>query len=302
MNINDLNKEELEDWKKACKMSAQALEYGKLLIKKENNFLDVAKKTDEKIISLGGKIAFPSQISMNQIAAHFCPTKDNNPIFDNQIIKLDVGAHINGFIGDNACTVDLSGENNELVKASREALNNVIKIIKPEITLGEIGRTIQETIMNFGFSPVRNLSGHGLGKFEIHTNPNIPNYDNGDETEIKKGDVFAIEPFATNGHGIVIETSNPTVFSFVQKKPVRDMTTRQILKEIEHYKSLPFAKWWLEEKFPSFRVNLALRQLENLGIIKGYSPLAERDNGLVSQAENTILVKENKAVILTKSD
>ncbi len=299
MNINDLNKEELEDWKKACKISAQALAYGKLLIKKGNNLLDVTKKTDEKIIRLGGKIAFPSQVSMNQIAAHFCPTKNNNPVFDNQIVKLDVGAHINGFIGDNACTVDLSGENNELVKASREALNNAIKIIKPGITLEEIGRTIQETIMNFGFSPVRNLSGHGLGKFEVHTKPTVPNYNNGDETEIKKGDIFAIEPFATNGHGIVIETSNPTVFSFVQKKPVRDMTTRQILKEIGNYKGLPFAKWWLEEKFSLFRVNLALRQLENLGIIRGYPPLAERDNGLVSQAEHTILIEE-KAIVLTK--
>jgi len=301
MNINDLNKEELEELKKACKISAQALDYGKNLIKKCNNLLDVTKKTDEKIIRLGGKIAFPSQVSMNQIAAHFCPTKNNNPVFDNQIVKLDVGAHINGFIGDNACTVDLSGENNELVKASREALNNAIKIIEPGITLGELGRTIQETIMNFGFSPVRNLSGHGLGKFEVHTKPTVPNYDNGDETEIKKGDIFAIEPFATNGHGIVIETSNPTVFSFVQKKPVRDMTTRQILKKIENYKGLPFAKWWIEEKFPLFRVNLALRQLENLGIIKGYPPLAERDNGLISQAENTILV-DKKAIVLTKSD
>ncbi len=301
MNINDLNKEELEELKKACKISAQALDYGKNLIKKGNNLLDVTKKTDEKIIRLGGKIAFPSQVSMNQIAAHFCPTKNNNPVFDNQIVKLDVGAHINGFIGDNACTVDLSGENNELVKASREALNNAIKIIEPGITLGELGRTIQETIMNFGFSPVRNLSGHGLGKFEVHTKPTVPNYDNGDETEIKKGDIFAIEPFATNGHGIVIETSNPTVFSFVQKKPVRDMTTRQILKKIENYKGLPFAKWWIEEKFPLFRVNLALRQLENLGIIKGYPPLAERDNGLISQAENTILV-DKKAIVLTKSD
>jgi len=299
MNIDDLNKKELEDWKKACKISAQALDYGKSLIKKGNNLLDVTKKTDEKIISLGGKIAFPSQVSMDQIAAHFCPTKNNNPVFDNQVVKLDVGAHINGFIGDNACTVDLSGENNELVKASREALNNAIKIIKPGITLGELGRTIQETIMNFGFSPVRNLSGHGLGKFEVHTKPTVPNYNNGDETEIKKGDIFAMEPFATNGHGIVIETSNPTVFSFVQKKPVRDMITRQVLKKIENYKGLPFAKWWLEEKFPLFRVNLALRQLENLGIIKGYPPLAERDNGLVSQAENTILVDE-KAIVLTK--
>ncbi|MBA3064134.1 type II methionyl aminopeptidase [Candidatus Woesearchaeota archaeon] len=299
MNVSDLNKGELENWKKSCNIAAQALEYGKKLIKKGNNLLDVAKKTDEKIISLGGEIAFPSQISMNQIAAHFCPTKNNNPIFDNQIAKLDVGAHVNGFIGDNACTVDLSGENSELVKASINALNNAIKIIKPGITLAEIGRVIQGTIMDYGFAPVRNLSGHGLGKFEVHTNPTIPNYDNGDETEIKKGDIFAIEPFATDGYGIVIETSNPTVFSLVQKKPVRDMTTRQVLKEIEKYKRLPFAKWWLEEKFPLFRVNLALRQLENIGVIKGYPPLADRENGLVSQAEHTILVDE-KAIILTK--
>ncbi|MBU1204610.1 MAG: type II methionyl aminopeptidase [Nanoarchaeota archaeon] len=300
MNINELNKNELEDWKKACKIAARALYYGKSLIKKGNNLLDIARKTDEKIISLGGEIAFPSQISMNQIAAHFCPVKNNNPVLDNQIAKLDVGVHVNGFIGDNACTVDLSGENSKLVKASRDALNNAIKVIKPGITLAEIGRTIQETIMDFGFSPVRNLSGHGLGKFDVHTKPTIPNYDNGDETEIKKGDIFAIEPFATNGYGVVIETSNPTVFSLVQKKPVRDMTTRQVLKEIENYKGLPFAKWWLEEKFPLFRVNLALKQLENLGIIKGYPPLADRENGLVSQAEHTILVDE-KAIVLTKS-
>ncbi len=302
MNINELDKNDLDCWKKACKISAQSLDYGKNLIKKGNDLLDVARKTDEKIISLGGEIAFPSQISMNQIAAHFCPTKNNNPVFDNQIVKLDVGAHVNGFIGDNACTVNLSGKNSELVKASRNALNNAIKIIKPGIILAEIGREIQETIMNYGFAPVRNLSGHGLGKFEIHTKPTIPNYDNGDETEIKRGDIFAIEPFATDGYGIVIETSNPTVFSLVQKKPVRDMTTRNILKEIEKYKELPFAKWWLEEKFPLFRVNIALRQLENAGIIKGYPPLADRENGLVSQAEHTILVEENKAVILTKSD
>jgi len=294
-----MEQRELEDWKKACKMAAQALEYGRSLIKKGNNLLDVAKKTDEKIISLGGGIAFPSQISMNQIAAHFCPTKTNNPVLDNQVVKLDVGVHVNGYIGDNACTVDLSGQNSGLVKASRDALNNAIKIIKPGTTLAEIGKTIQETMMGFGFSPVRNLSGHGLGKYDVHTKPTIPNYDNGDETKLEKGQIFAIEPFATNGHGVVVETSNPTVFSLVQKKPVRDMTTRHVLKEIENYKKLPFAKWWLEEKFPAFRLNLALKQLENLGIIKGYPPLADRENGLVSQAEHTILIDE-KAVVLTK--
>ena len=156
--------------------------------------------------------------------------------------------------------------------------------------------------MNNGFAPVRNLSGHGLGKFEVHIRPTIPNYDNGDSTELKQGDVVAIEPFATNGEGIVIETSNPGVFALTNKKPVRDATTRIILKEIEKYKGLPFAKWWLEEKFPSFKVNFALKRLANNGIITEYSPLAEREKGLVSQAEHTILVEEKKAFVLTKTD
>jgi methionyl aminopeptidase len=302
MNINDISKDEVDDLRKACRIASEALEYGKILIKKDSDLLDIAKKVDEKILNLGGEIAFPSQLSMNDLAAHFCPTKNNNPVLDNQIIKLDVGAHINGFIGDNALTVDLSGENTELVNASRDALNNAIKTIKSGTTLGEIGATIQETIVNYGFAPVRNLSGHGLGKFEVHTKPTIPNYDNDNTTELKQGDVFAIEPFATIGEGIVIETSNPGVFALTNKKPVRDNTTRTILKEIEKYKGLPFAKWWLEEKFPSFKVNFALKRLSNTGMITEYPPLADREKGLVSQAEHTILVEKNKAVALTKSD
>ncbi len=302
MNVNEISKEDIDDLRKACKISSQALEYGKNLIKKDVYLFDIAESVDKKIINLGGEIAFPSQISMDDLAAHFCPTKNNNPILENQVVKLDVGAHINGFIGDNACTVDLSKENQELVKASRDALNNAIKIIKPGTTLGEIGKTIQETITGYGFAPVRNLSGHGLGKFQVHTSPTIPNYDNKDSTKLKQGDVFAIEPFATNGEGIVIETSNPGVFALANKKPVRDTTTRTILKHIEKYNGLPFAKSWLEKKFPSFKVNFALKRLSNAGIITEYPPLSEREKGIVSQAEHTILVEENKAIALTKND
>ncbi|MDD5086837.1 MAG: type II methionyl aminopeptidase [Candidatus Nanoarchaeia archaeon] len=301
MNINELSKEDVDDLRKACKIASQALEYGKKLIKKDVFLLDIAESVDKKIINLGGEIAFPSQLSMDDLAAHFCPTKNNNPVLENQVVKLDVGAHINGFIGDNACTVDLSKENQELVKASRDALNNAIKIIKPGTTLSEIGKVIQETIMGHGFAPVRNLSGHGLGKFQVHTSPTIPNYDNQDSTRLKQGDVFAIEPFATNGEGIVIETSNPNVFALTNKKPVRDMTTRIVLKEIEKYNGLPFAKSWLEKKFPSFKVNFALKQLANIGMITEYPPLAERGKGIVSQAEHTILVEGKKAAVLTEN-
>ncbi len=301
MNISSLSAEEAQELKKAGKIAAQALEFCKKNIKKGSNMLEAVKKTDQKILDMGGHPAFPSQISMDQIAAHFCPVKNDNPVFSGQLLKIDIGAHVNGFIGDNACTIDLSGENNDLAEASEDALKNAIKAIAPGVKICEIGRIIQETISGYGFSPIRNLGGHGLGRYSIHEKPTIPNYDNGDQREINEGDIFAVEPFATKGHGVVIETSNPTIFSFIKNKPVRDNTSRQILNEIRNYHNLPFAKWWLEEKYPSFKLNFALKQMANMGIIKEYPPLADSGSGLVSQAEHTILV-EDKARILTAAE
>lgn len=294
--------EQLEKYRKACRIAAEALAYGRSLIKKEALLLGAVEKTEERIFALGGKPAFPSQISLNHIAAHFCPDADDKTIFTDQLVKLDVGVHIDGFIGDTATTVDLSGKNSELVKASQEALEEAIKVIKPGATLSEIGEAIKNRISSYGFAPIRNLSGHALGEYNVHASPSIPNFNTGDKTELKKGQVIAIEPFATTGAGIVVDTSNPSVFSMIEKRPVRDMTSRQILDFIdENYGILPFAKRWLVTKFPLLRVNLALRQLTQVGAIRAYPPLAEKNKGLVSQFEHTVLVDE-KAEILTKID
>jgi methionyl aminopeptidase len=111
---------------------------------------------------------------------------------------------VNGFIGDNACTIDLSGNNAELTKASEDALAAAIAAIKEGITLGEIGQAIEGAITKRGFSPVRNLGGHGLDKYEIHTPPSIPNIANNDPIRLEKGQIVAIEPFATSGAGVVV--------------------------------------------------------------------------------------------------
>src|SRR3989338_4048261 len=112
--------ENLEKYRKVCKIAAEALKYGKGFIKKGNALLEVVEKAEEKIFQLGGKPAFPAQISLNHIAAHFCPDADDKTVFSDQLVKLDVGVHIDGFIGDIATTVDLSGKNSELMRASRE--------------------------------------------------------------------------------------------------------------------------------------------------------------------------------------
>ncbi len=290
---------ELDNYIKAGKIAAQALEYGKSLIKPGVLLVDIAEKVEAKIKELGGEPAFPVQISLNETAAHYCPEQDDKTILNDQLVCLDVGGSVDGFIGDNACTVDLSGKNNELVKASEEALKNAIAIIKPGVSLGEIGKVIEETITKYGFRPVKNLSGHGLERYNIHSEPTIPNYNTGDDTQLEDGQVIAIEPFATNGVGMIGEKGLPNVFQLIQKKPVRSAITREVLKEIENYKGTPFTMRWLIKKF-GLKARFALKELKNLECIKEYPPLVERSNGLVSQAEHTILVRE-KPVILTKA-
>jgi len=289
---------DIEKLKKAGKITAQIREYGAGLVKKDALMVEVLDKIEEKTIELGAKPAFPAQISCNQIAAHFCPDDEDKTKFSDELVCLDVGCHIDGFIGDTAITIDLSGKYTELIKSSEEALANAVKIIKPGITLGEIGKTIQETIQKYNFAPVKNLSGHGLGEYEVHTKPNIPNFDNGDQTQLENGMVFAIEPFASTGAGIVQDSGIATVFELVNKKPVRNMITRQVLKEIESYENLPFTTRWLTRKFGA-KAKYALKEMQQLDMLRSHPPLADRDKGMIAQAEHSILINDDKVIVLT---
>jgi methionyl aminopeptidase len=288
-----------EDYIKAGKITAEVREYGKGLVKKGNSLLDVTEKIEMKVKSLGANFAFPPQLSCDAIAAHFCPEKNDKIVFENQLVNLDVGIHVNGFIGDCACSIDLSGKYSELVKASEEALKEATKILQIGTKIGDIGRVIEDTILSFGFKPVRNLSGHGLGQYNIHDKPLIPNFNNEDKTTLKKGMVIAIEPFATNGVGLIEEKGDPSVFTLFGKKSVRVGFVRNIQKEIESFNGLPFTTRWLCSRFSENQVKYALNQLKSLGILKEYPPLVERGNGLVSQAENSFLI-DDKVVCLTK--
>ena len=282
---------------KAGKISAESIEYGKLLIKKGNSLLETTELIEKKIFELGGKPAFPVQISCDDIAAHFCAVEDDTTTFESQVVCLDLGVHVNGAIGDTAYTIDLSGKYSDLVKAAQKALEEALKIVNVGTELREIGKTIQDTIKSYGFNPVRNLSGHGLGLYDIHTSPTLPNFD---KTKLTKGMTFAIEPFSTAGAGIVGERGHPTVFMMQNKRNVRSPITREVIKEIERYENLPFAERWLTRKFGA-KANFALRELAQLGMIHQFPPLVETSKGIVAQAEHSIMIDEKGEVtVLTK--
>ena len=294
-----MEKSVLDSYLKAGKIVIEAREYGVTLIKAGASLKEVCDKIEDKIRSLKGELAFPVQISLNQVAAHYCPDDNDTVIFkQGDLAKLDIGVHINGYVADTAVSVDL-GNHAELMKASREALDNALKLIRPGVTLGEIGKVIQETISSHGFSPIKNLSGHGLGEYEIHTKPTIPNFDTGDTTKLKEDQVIAIEPFATTGQGMIFESTNPTIFSQIDQKPVRSPFAREILAYIQQYKALPFARRWLVRKFGAGKTSFALRELLQADILRAYPPLPEKADGLVSQFEHSVIVKD-KPIIYTR--
>lgn len=291
--------ENIEKWRETGKITAEALMFGKKLIKPGAKLIDVADAIDNKIISLGAKPAWPTQISLNEVAAHFTAEPADETILKDQLVSIDVGAHIDGFVGDTACTVDLSGKNAKLIEATKEALRNAIKTVAIGVEIREIGRVIEETIKKFGFLPIKNLSGHGISRWTIHDEPSIPNYDNGDKTVLKKGQIIAIEPFATTGGGMVDEADKGNLFSLTHPKPVRSPFAREILSFIsQNYQTLPFTTRWLTAKFGVGKTNLGLRELLLSGSLHAHPPLIEVSKGLVSVYEQTLLV-DDKVEVLT---
>lgn len=289
----------MKDWIKAGEIASEALEYGKNLIKKDKSVLEIVENIEAKIFQLGGKPAFPTNLSINEIAAHYSPVKDDFSIKEKDIVKLDVGVHVNGAIGDNAVTV---GSNKELIEASSEALNEAIKIIQIGTKLRDIGKVINKTISSYGFNPIKNLTGHSIELYEQHAGLSIPNYDNNDNFKLEKGMIIAIEPFATTGIGMIEEGKDSGIYKIEKIKSVRTQVSKEILDFIiKEYKTLPFTKRWLLKKFPEFKVNFALTNLEKEGIIDQYKQLPEKSKGIVSQAEHTLLI-DNKIKILTKSE
>lgn len=293
--------ENIDKWRQAGRIAAEALEYAKSLVKNGAMIREVSDKIDEKIIQLGAEPAWPTQISCDEIAAHYTPEHDDETLFDNNLVCIDVGAHVDGCVGDNAWTVDLSGKYSDLVKASQNALAESIKVLRAGVTLGEIGKTIQDTIQSHGAIPVRNLSGHGIEEWEIHAFPGVPNIATNDPRKLEAGKIIAIEPFTTKGVGLIREAEQAEIFEMDNPKPVRSPYARDVVEFIEeNYENLPFCKRWLVNEFGLGKTNLAMRELMRNEILHPHPPLIEKGKGMVAQFEKTMLITEDGCEVLTK--
>lgn len=291
----DMSADRFEKYREAGRILSTVLEETAERVDVGASHLDVAEFAEERIVDLGGQTAFPVNISVNEEASHATPERDDPTTFGEDLVCLDIGVHVDGYIADAATTVDLIGRP-ELTAAAEEALDAALEMVAPGVHTGEIGAAIEEAIDERGFNPILNLSGHGLAEYDAHTDPNIPNRGMDSGVELEVGDVVAIEPFATDGTGKVSEGGSAEIYSLEGGRRVRDRRARDLLETIEEtYRQLPFAARWLDDS----RAELSLKRLATRDVLRDYPVLKEQDGTLVSQAEETVIVTPDGCEITT---
>ncbi len=294
-----LDTETVKKYIRAGKIARKALEKGKRICEEGASYLEIAEAVENTIYKYDAGPAFPTNVSVNSIGAHYTPrANDDKKIEKGDLVKIDVGCHVDGYIADNAATIEV-GTNNyaSLIKASEEALDIAIKSIRPGIRTRDIGKQIETVIQDRGFNPISNLTGHEVKRYVLHTGTSIPNVPKGWK-KIKKGMVLAIEPFATDGHGRVEEGEPGNIYRLRSDRNLEgnDQEFYEWIKEKFH--ELPFAGRWCSEFSEDFED--LLHRLKRFGVVMDYPILKEKKGGYISQREHTVVVTSKGCRVTTK--
>ncbi len=286
----------LESYRTAGGIAAKVREEAGKIVKEGIPLIKVCEVLERKIVKEGGKPAFPLNISLDDVAAHYTsPPDDKTTIPPKALVKVDIGVHVEGYIADTAVTISVGKVGMELIKASELALENALKTIKHGAKSSSIGEIIEKTIKEFGFKPISNLTGHLLERYNLHAGKAIPNVKTRIGFVLKEGEVYAMEPFATIGEGIVEDSK----YAYIYRLPSPKASPQFLSYIAREFKTLPFAARWLIYKFPRNKIEELIRKFILSQTIQAYPVLMERGKGAVSQAEHTFIVKRNGCEVIS---
>ncbi|MFX0141175.1 MAG: type II methionyl aminopeptidase, partial [Candidatus Hodarchaeota archaeon] len=282
----------------------------KKLIKPGVSFLEIAENCEAEIIKSGCGLSFPINMSLDEIAAHYSPPiDDKTKVPEKGLLKIDIGAHYNGYIADTAFTININEDPNlqNYVEAAKEALEAAIELFNPGIKLFELGEAIAQKIINRGLRPITNLGGHELKQYNLHAGPFIPNYKEKIHNQVlKPGDAYACEPFATSGVGKVENGKHAYIYRFV-KRIKKNMPYEHLgyMNKIEkNFRNLPFSPRWIltNNLFPKNKIQRTLESFIGKKILDKYPILVEKTRAPVAQEEHTILLDDNGKQIITTQE
>lgn len=293
--------EEYGKYLEAGALASKIREETKNLVEPGAKIFDIAQEIENRIKAGGAGLAFPVNICINDVTAHYTPKmEDTLELSSGDVVSVDLGVHVDGFIADTAYTVDLSGEYGGLLEANEQALTEAIGVIRPGTSVSDVGALVQDIIVGAGFKPIENLTGHEVKEYDLHAGLSVPNIPVPYDWEIQEGMVLALEPFATNGYGRVVESKKPEIYSVLNPKPLRLREARLILKEVEERQGLPFAERWFAGKMSLMKARLAFNEMLKRDIVRAYPPLHEMKKGVVSQFEHTVIVTSDGCEVTTK--
>jgi methionyl aminopeptidase len=266
-------------------------------------FLEVCDLVKREVESRGGRLAFPTGIGVNDVTAHYAPQDGDESAFrEEDLVKVDFGVHVNGYVTDTSVSVTFNPHFNLLLEATQRALEAAIATARRDSRTGEIGREIHREAARFGFKTIENLTGHTVDRYIVHAGKSIPNLFMPGMQSLKSGDVFAIEPFLTLGSaaGYVVDAPSQTIFSMVARKKtgVRelDVFTDRVWNE---RKTLPFTPRWYSDEFGKGKLPGIVSRLVAKKVLRGYPTLVEASGKPVAQFEHTMSLDENGLLVLT---
>jgi methionyl aminopeptidase len=286
----------LDNYIKAGKIASQIRSAAKTMVKPGLPLIELADTLEKKIISLGGIPAWPINISINEIAAHYSPSKgDESIIKASDLVKVDIGVAVDGYIADTSISIPLDENDRKLVEATDRAVEEALKMVKIGADVADIAAKIEETITAMGFKPIVNLTGHALGRYVVHMDPKIPNHKGDFHYLLKEGEIIAIEPFATRGQNFITESESREglTYAIMEEKAVRSPDARKILQNLRERHGLPFTDRWIGVGGVSLR--LAMKEITDRGIFHPYWIL--KGDSKISQSEHTVIVLEKPIVI-----
>jgi methionyl aminopeptidase len=272
-------------------------------VKPGASFLEVCDLVRKEVESRGGRLAFPTGIGVNQVTAHYAPQDGDESVFKEQdLVKVDFGVHVDGYVTDTSVSVTFNPEYNLLLEATERALEAAIATARREVRTGEIGREIHREAARFGFKTIENLTGHTVDRYIVHAGKSIPNLYMPGMQSLKIGDVFAIEPFLTVGSaaGYVVDTPSQTIFSIVARKKTGSVELDGFVDRVwNERKTLPFTPRWYSAEFGRDKIQRMISKLVGKKILRAYPTLVEASGNPVAQFEHTMALGEGGLVVLT---
>ncbi len=292
-----------EQYRESGKITHDVRAVVKARVKPGTGYLETCELVEKEIASRGGSPAFPTGIGVNQVTAHYAPQKDDTSAFvESDLVKVDFGVHVDGYITDTAVSLTFNPDHRLMLDAAERALSAAIEVAKREARTGEIGRAIYREASRFGFKTIENLTGHTLDRYMVHAGKSIPNLYMPGMQSLKRGDVFAIEPFVTLGSaaGYVVDSPSQTIFSVVARKKTGMSELDRFADRVwEDRKSLPFTPRWYADEFGERELARILETLMQKRVVRSYPTLVEASGSPVAQFEQTLALDEGGLVVLT---